>query len=151
MAVLPPSTHLQNTDPHHGVQRLQIWGSARRKEQLVSIWAKNIWHLWVHLEQPANARQGKRSPWEVEERSRIPGAAVTPLLLQAPDSTQQLVPACHQLPSLESWLCMQGSGTWLGVCDRNRSGLPLAALHAKSALHACDLQLQFPFLFLELN
>lgn len=103
MAVLPPSTHLQNTDPHHGVQRLQIWGSAHRKEQLVSIWAKNIWHLWVHLEQPAKARQGKRSPWEVEEPA---GSQV--LLSRHFCCRLQTAPSSWCLPAINSHLWSPG-------------------------------------------
>lgn len=53
MAVIPPSTRPQDTEPHRGVQRLQIWGGADGRARLVSIWTDNIWHLWVHLEQPA--------------------------------------------------------------------------------------------------
>lgn len=146
MAVIPPSTRPQDTEPHRRVQRLQIWGGADGRARLVSIWTDNIWHLWVHLEQPAKGKARQKKPVGGRGAQRAPRCMLPlPVSLQAPGSTQQLVPACHELPSLGSWQCMQGGGTWLAGCDWGRSELPLAALHAKPALHACDLQTQFLF------
>lgn len=123
MAVIPPSTRPQDTEPHCRVQRLQIWGGADGRARLVSIWTDNIWHLWVHLEQPAKARQGKRSPWEAEERSGLPGACCHCQFR----CRLQAAPSSWCLPAMNSHLWGPGSACravghgWLAVTGVGQS------------------------------